>query len=128
MTIHQVPRTAADPVFPNVGANLTMGVVAGAAVGLMFAILIGVLRTGVAPAPPVDDEWAWDRDIGICSLVCVTGSGMTILRAFRVVATGLVGIGGLAPLVSAQGIFPGADENTPSQAHKDFANCGRIQP
>jgi uncharacterized protein involved in exopolysaccharide biosynthesis len=58
MTIHQVPRTAADPVFPNVGANLTMGVVAGAAVGLMFAILIGVLRTGVAPAPPVDDEWA----------------------------------------------------------------------
>ena len=58
VTIHRKPRISADPVSPDVGANLTMGVVAGAAVGLMLAILTGVLRTGIGAAPPGDDEWA----------------------------------------------------------------------
>ncbi len=59
ITIHATPRRAPMPVSPVVEAYLTTGVVLGAAVGLILAIVIGLLRGMTNPTEPTeDDEWA----------------------------------------------------------------------
>ena len=58
ITIHATPRRGSTPVSPDVEGNMAMGVVLGAAVGLILAIVIGVLQRMTGRGVPADDEWA----------------------------------------------------------------------